>query len=97
MADKNRLKELVRSLDCQNLDPTTMAELENMISDMNTADGGNGAVGKYDKRQSHRPGIAEEIGNKLPRLKSPGTAALKRQSIKDDILGLLEVVECHER
>ena len=90
MADWNRLEELVRSLDCQNLDSATMAEIEEMVSNMDTAQEGNGAIGKYDKIRRGRPGIAQEIGNKLPRLKSPDTPPAERHAIKHAILDLLE-------
>ena len=36
MGDRNRLKELVRSLDCQHLDAATVAEIKELVGDMLT-------------------------------------------------------------
>lgn len=83
----NRLKELVRSLDCQNPDPTTIEVIDEILVELNTdayekATGGNRAVPVFDT------GGADRIQTSVTRMKMD-IPAWERQSIVDEILKLI--------
>ncbi len=91
MGDWNRLKELVRPLDCQNPDPMAIKVIDEILVGLNTdayekATGGNPGVPVFDT------GVADRIHTLFIRFKTADTSVLERQSIIGDILKTIDEV-----
>lgn len=88
MADRNRLKNLVRSLDCQNPDLKIIEAIEEILVEW--------GAGAYEEATSGNPsafvfdtGASDQIHSWVVQFKR-NIPASERQSIKDEILKLLE-------
>lgn len=89
MIDKARLKELLRSLDVNNLDSITVEAVDEIVDEM-LADAYEDATGGNQSTVVYHAGVVDEIHQKWFRVKSAHTPTWERQSLINDILRLLE-------
>ena len=86
----NRLEELIRSLDYNNLDPKTIEAVEELLVELG-ADGDGGAIGgkaAFD----FDTGAHDQIHSLVFRLKGADTPAWERKTAIDEILKLVDEV-----
>ena len=89
MIDKNRLKELFRSLDCNNLNPKTLEAIDEILIEWD-ADAYEGAAGGARAPHVFDTGIADQIHSWVIPLKGADTPAWERKTAIDEILKALE-------
>ena len=88
MGDRNRLKELMRSLDCQRRDAGTVGEIKEIVGDMLT-ESYEGSTGGNPQAFVFDAGAADQIHSLLVWLR-PDVPVRDCQAAVDEILRLLE-------